>query len=403
MICCSPVAFVAYIITDYGFSYSFVISAISIGSLSTGSAIVLIPAMLRLPVHLLFCAMSLLQCVACFLLYNFAHSKALFIVAIIIESLIENAGLGCAQAVVSTFVSDAAVSHQYLSAINASWTLATFLFLAEGYVMKVGSIWLLLQIMMALFLVLALLNACLLPRVSTNQNERVSMSEDLRILRRIRPFWFINLALLFLFMAWGYFYSSFGLWLKGLFHLSQAQFGSIAGLAEGLGNAGGILTVATFAQSGHSKGGSCRMSLQRMMLWTSLVMLLSMGAVWLMCFLQWHSAVAVYAVLGIFFYGQEACICSALILMVNIVPPLQQGRAYSFVGIIQSFTVFTAQMTVAPIYDVGGMQWESCLLLLMYVVVVLDIIYLNKLMKAPKLDDELLRINDANGEIPRYT
>ena len=29
------------------------------------------------------------------------------------------------------------------------------------------------------------------------------------------------------------------------------------------------------------------------------------------------------------------------------------------IGIMQSFTLFTAQMTVAPVYQMGGMKWES--------------------------------------------
>eukprot|EP01084_Bolivina_argentea_P286547 491569_1 len=259
---CLP-AFIAYIMIDYGFSYQFTATAISIGSLSTGLTFILNPLMLYLPTNIIFSIFCVLQSFACFILWYFRDSKPLFIFGIILLSLTEAVAFGCSNAVISTFITDANISHKYLSALNSAWTIATFLYFGVGYLMKIGSIWLVLQVLFFSFLINGILNLCLLPNLSANKynltrsnanlpkelHVTVNIKNDLTVLSQIKPFWLIMSIIMFSFICWGYFYATFGLWLKQLFNLNQAQFGYIAGLAEGFGNLFGILTLAYLAKS----------------------------------------------------------------------------------------------------------------------------------------------------------
>lgn len=98
-----------------------------------------------------------------------------------------------------------------------------------------STVWLFLEIMFIACLIIGILSFLFMPKQSTNgmnlgQSEKVSIRSDLSVLSMIKPFWLINISFILTILAWGYFYSSFGLWLKGLFHLSESKFGYIAGL-----------------------------------------------------------------------------------------------------------------------------------------------------------------------------
>eukprot|EP01084_Bolivina_argentea_P156109 272049_1 len=413
-------AFIAYIMIDYNFSYSFIVTALSMGSLSTAISFILNPLFMHLSCNIAFCIFSLLECLGCFILWYFPHSKVLFIIGVVIICLIQNVCYGCSNAVISTFVSDANISHKYLTALNSSWTIATFMFFGVGYLMQIGSIWVFLQLMFTIFILNGLLNLIFLPKLSTNKYNlsitnanitkdeskiKVSVTNDMKVLLKIKCFWFVMLAIILIFIAWGYFYSTFGPWLKQIFDLNQAQFGYMAGAAEGFGNLFAILWIGYSVKTDDEISNKCyKISLQLMMLYSGLILTIAMLIIFIICYIEWYNEIFLFILIAIYFYGQEAeCVCG-LILTVNLVPPLQQTRASSMIGIIQSFTVFTAQITVAPIYNFGGMKWQSMLLLIIYFIGALNIIYLNHIMNKPKMKiiDELLPIN-SDKNIKTYT
>lgn len=294
------------------------------------------------------------------------------------------------------------------------------MFFGVGYLMQIGNIWLFLEVMFICFLVLAILDLIFLPKVSTNkynisksnanlkigeEKAKVSIKSDLKVLSKIKIYWLTIVAQIFMFTAWGYFYVSFGLWLKGLFHINQATFGTVAGFAEGFGNLFAILTVTFLAKDDENKDENqkWKLSLQAMMVITSIIIVLAMFVIWLVIYVEFYNAIFIYITIGIFFYGLEACVCCALILMVNVVPALQQARASSMIGIMQAFTLFGSQSTVAIVYQSIGMEWESLILLILYVMNVLVVIYIFKTMKQSKLKEELIWINKDKTDIQRYT
>eukprot|EP01083_Nonionella_stella_P153310 492438_1 len=151
--------------------------------------------------------------------------------------------------------------------------------------------------------------------------------------------------------------------------------------------------------------GCSKLSLQALMLFTGFVMMAASAVIWAVNFTGWYNEIFIFIWIGLYFYGLEACVCAALILMVNVVPPLQQARASAMLGIMQSVTLFFGQMTISPLYhNLGGMEWESFLLLIMYTLSTVIIIYLNKIMKDRKLDhEELIPINKDKHVIQNYT
>ena len=327
---------------------------------------------------------------------------------------------GCTNTVIASFVTDLSKSHMYLSLNNASWTIATFMFFGVGYLMKVGNIWLFLEVSFIAFMIMAILDLIFLPKISSNKYNltksnsnlsegeeavTVSIKNDLTVIFKIKPFWIATVSLICIFIAWGYFYVSFGLWLKELFHLNQATFGYIAGFAEGFGNLFAILTVTFITKDDENKdkNQSWKLSLQAMMMITSIIMMCAIGIIWFIIYVSWYNEIFIYIIIGIYFYGLEACTASALILMVNVVPALQQARSSSMIGIMQSFTLFTAQATVAPLYQNIGMQWESLILLILYAINVIVVIYLNLTMKQIKLKEEFIWINKDKNDIQKYT
>ena len=409
---CLP-AFIAYIMIDYSFSYSFIIMALSIGSLFCAFSFILNPLMLHCRSNIIFCIFSLLMALSCFILWWYRHSKFWFIIAVIILSLVENVCYGCSNAFISTFTSDSTRSQRYLTALNSAWTIATFLFFGVGYLMKMGSIWLFLEVMFVAFIMIAILNLIFLPSLSANEynlsnsnRQTISIRNDLSVLFGIKALRFIIIGIILLFINWGYFYSSFDVWLKDIFNLDQAQFGWMAGLAEGIGNLCGILFIAYFAKDSSDKqNGKYKLSLQAIMLWTGIGGCASMMLIYIINFVGWYNESFLFVLIGIYFFNFETCTVAALILIVNIVPPLQQARASSIIGIVQSFTVFTAQMTVAPLYsEFGGMEFESFCLMIMLFIMVLNLIYLNNIMKTKlMLNQELLPINVHQNDIAQYT
>ena len=110
--------------------------------------------------------------------------------------------------------------------------------------MKIKSWWFLLQIMFIIFIILAILNAILMPKISANKYNlyksksviKLSAKNDMKILFSIKHLKYIWLIIVCIFIQWAYFYSSYGYWLKGIFHLNQAQFGTYAALMEGIIN-----------------------------------------------------------------------------------------------------------------------------------------------------------------------
>ena len=392
-------AFVVYIMTDFGFTYSFTISAISAGALFQASSFIVIPTVLHLPANIVFCLSSLCLCVSCLLLWFFRQNRMVFIVAIILESLVQIANYGCANALVSSFVSDPQISHRYLTGINGAWTIATFLFFAVGDILHFGSFWLFLEIMFALCFIAAILSFVLLPTLSINthnlaQSEvtTVSIRNDIVALNKIKPFWLICVAFIFIATVWAYFYSTFGLWLKGLFHLNPSEFGRIAALCEGIGNAVALWTVSCVGKSNEDDPSNWKMSLQSMMCWSALVGAASLGTIWIINVLEWYDEPFCMVIIAAFFYGQETCAVAGLVLINNIVPSLHQGRAFSLIGIVQSLTTFMAQMTVADLYAVGGMQLESGCLAVLYVVLLLDLVFLLRTMGTRRSDGESQRL-----------
>ena len=397
-------AFVAYIKDDYGFTYSFTISAISIGSLATVTSFLIIPPLLHLPVNVVFFLSSMSQCLSCFLFWFFRDSPMttrhiMFVIAVTVESLAQMITFGCSNAVISTFVSDpedADIAHKYLSGINAGWTFATFLFFGVGYIMKTGDTWLFLEIMFVISLLMAILSVIFLPKLSThryNLNRSAnsgsdsssassgSMWNDFAVLSKIKPFWLINISFILNFTAWGYFYSSFGLWLEGLFNLSEAQFGYIAGLCEGIGDAMADFTVAFLAKSNGNDTSPYKISLQSMMFWTALIGSIALGVIWIINFIGWYHQGFIYVVIGIFFFAEEACTNSGLIMICTVVPANSVGSSFAFIVIIQSLTIFAAQMSVSEVYKIGEMKFESAMLTVMFFMSFIAIVPLLGAMK----------------------
>eukprot|EP01083_Nonionella_stella_P313571 1126196_1 len=104
-------AFVAYIMEDYSFSYTFVVAALSIGSLSTCVTLIANPLVLHLPTNIVHFLFLLAESVSCLVLWYFRHSKAWFLIGVIILCFIENSCYGCSTAVIGAFTTNPNTSH----------------------------------------------------------------------------------------------------------------------------------------------------------------------------------------------------------------------------------------------------------------------------------------------------
>eukprot|EP01084_Bolivina_argentea_P105733 189345_1 len=417
-------AFIGYLMVDYGFTYSFIAIACSIGSLATGSSFILTPLLLHLPTNIAYTICSLSVCIGITSLYfSYNSNKLLFIIGVVITSIAEIIFWGSGNTVISSFQKDQHLAHKYLALLNASWTLATFLFFPVGFIMHFKSWWFLLELLFVLNIILAIINFTFMPKVSINKYNlarstmklpTVSIKSDLKILCNIKHLRIVWLIIVLIFIGWGYFYTSYGLWLKNIFNLNQSQFGVISGFVEGFGNLLGLLFVTFFTKSGddsdtHESGeiiakNDYKISLQTLTMLFVFIGLLIVITLSMVNSMSWYNDIFIYVVIGLFFMSMEAAAVALLMLNVTEVPCLQQPRASSMIGIIQSCTVFVAQVTVAPIYESGGMMLVAWILVVFYVICFVFTVYLWKIMKHTNMNEELEWINKhSQHNLSKYT
>ena len=198
---CFP-AFIAFVLDEYNFTYSFVTKSLAIGSFTTMICIIISPPLLHLKSNIEGSLICVVACIGTAILWYFRHDdKILFIVGVSLVFNVYQLQWGASNAMISSFVNknESNLSHKYLSALSASWTFATFLFIAVGYILKYQTFWAYLQWMFIIFAILAAFNLLLLPKVSVNKynvmhhskselDNKISMSQDLKILFGIKEY-----------------------------------------------------------------------------------------------------------------------------------------------------------------------------------------------------------------------
>eukprot|EP00484_Ammonia_sp_Unknown_P005108 CAMPEP_0197075694 /NCGR_PEP_ID=MMETSP1384-20130603/211739_1 /TAXON_ID=29189 /ORGANISM="Ammonia sp." /LENGTH=498 /DNA_ID=CAMNT_0042514543 /DNA_START=436 /DNA_END=1932 /DNA_ORIENTATION=- len=403
---------IAFVVTDYSFSYSFVTISLAIGSLTTMICIVITPYLLHLKSNVVQFLMCILCCVGTAILWQFRHAQhILFTVGIALVLNTYQLQWGAMNAMISSFVSknDKAIAHRYLSAVSSGWTIATFLFVGVGYILKYETFWAYLEWMFLIFVVLACLNLLLLPKVSVNQynvlhhsryemDKRISMKQDLKVLFSIKEYRLILVILSTGFFCWSWIYTSFGFWIQRLYALDQAELGIAAALIEGVGNAVAILCITYLAKThddeedddeseqeerprnGYKMKLEVMMAYFAVMIFVSVLALLLASYVEQLTFLLQYKAF-VYTCICAYYCGNEVVIVGALILNVTETPPKQQARSSAIVSIANSICMFIGQATVGIVYEIGSFPLETPFILALSAVLIASTVHLSFVMK----------------------
>ena len=386
------------------------------------------PPLLHLKSNVEGMLICVVACIGTAILWYFRHGdKILFIIGISLVFNVYQLQWGASNAMISSFVhkSDKEKSHKYLSALSASWTIATFLFIAVGFILKYESFWSYLEWMLIAFSILAVLNMVLLPRESVNkynaiyhnqsqfthdEDLQISLSQDLKILFGITEYRIIIFTASLAFLAWSWYYTSFGYWIQRLYGLNQAELGIAAALIEGVGNSIAILVITYLVQNEEDdtnwRLSPWRMRLEVMMIYFGILLLVSLLGMVLINYTDFFMflleyKLIVYMLICGYFCGSEGVIVGAMILSVTETPPAQQARSSAIVSITNSVCLFIGQFTVGMVYEKGGFRFETPFLLIFMIAILSSTIYLAYIMKKKKLNEELIWINKHS--YPKYT
>jgi len=410
-------AFVPFIQDSYSFSYQFVTRAIAIGSLTTMSCVFVLPQVLRFPANVAMCFECMLCCCGLAVLWYFGSNEYLFVLGVALCFNSWQLQWGSSNAMISSFVSDSEqhLSHKYLSSLSAAWTIATFLFIGVGDIMQIFTFWTYLEVMFAICLALALLNLLLLPRHSVHSwnalhsmstadgsSGAISIWDDIKVLFGIKAYRIMIGMFILLLFAWSFYYTSFTEWIQDIYDLDQGQLGLDAALIEGIGNVVAIVLISYFSMSGNEEASSCKMRLERMMLWHGFLLLLSMvmmTAINSVQFLQYllECKVLVYALICGYFCGSEGVVVGAMILSVQETPAAQQARSSAFISMTNSICQMLGALTVGIVYSEYGFKMETPILLGIEVVVVMNCIYLVRTMRQKRSESEQTWINQGTA------
>eukprot|EP01084_Bolivina_argentea_P012098 22672_1 len=408
---CFP-AFIAFVISEYDFSYQFVTRALAIGSLSTMICIVVLPQLLNFRANIAFFFICIIGCVGTFILWYFKHNKIFFTIGVALVFNTFQLQWGSSNAIISSFVdkNDKDRAHKYLSSLSAGWTYATFLFIGVGFILKYETFNDYLAWMFVIISVLAILNLLMLPKVSINKYNQmyygslspahISIIHDLKILFSLKKYRLIILLLALTFTAWSYIYTSFGYWIKKLYNLDEAQLGIAAALIEGFGNLAAILLITYGASNNNrSDNNKYKLKLQNMMIYFALFLILSVGAIFIINYVSIFTHLlnfkcVVYGLICIYFFGSEGVIVGGMILSVTETPQSQQARSSAIISITNSVCLFVGQFTIGYVYAKGGFKSETPILLAIQIMLVFGTVYLSYVMRKYQMNPELIHINN---------
>ena len=172
---------------------------------------------------------------------------------------------------------------------------------------------------------------------------------------------------------------------------------------QGFGNLFGILCVAYFAESQNKESrdeeeNRSKISLQGILIWFNVTGLVSCIGLYIITSISWYNELFVFILIGLNLIATNGSSMAGLILIGTEVPSLQQPRAFAIISIIESITGFIAQASLATIYKIDGMRFESLLLLILWLISILAVIQIYRMMFRKKSDIELEWIN-KNKEV----
>ena len=166
------------------------------------------------------------------------------------------------------------------------------------------------------------------------------------------------------FFIWGWFYVTFGPFLKRLYSLDTITFGTYSGIIETIGDGIAMISYIYFGLFGTNhvptrpRSPTPKSSRFRMVD-TEVVLLVSSVALFasfLILTLMLHvptleyvlqtNQIAVGIVMILYFVGHEGCVIGLMILHVEVAPVLQQPRASGIVSMIGCVMVFISQSII---------------------------------------------------------
>ena len=379
-------SFSGYIHTYYGFSYTALTSGLSIATLTTLITLFINPRLTWINTNWLIFLIQLCQIIGILLIWLVRSSLIIFLIGLSLLLNVFQIHWGVTNMIMSTFIKTEDIRRQYLSIYNSNWTLATFLFILTGYILRYYSYWIFLKIMLCSSITFAVANAFFMPKISVKHQNTInsniakgekegennlslldedqivttSMREDLKILFIDNKIYRILFGVVLLqFAIWGIFYVTFGPFIQKEFGLNTAEFGVISALIEGCANCAAITSLYIFKT-------------ERIVIFSGivefisillLVMILNISGLTFLLDLRYQYLI--YFIIFLFFVGNEGVVVGIMILNVQIAPSQQQARASGLISFGNSITNFISILIAGPLYIYAGMAIESIILLIL--------------------------------------
>jgi len=194
-----------------------------------------------------------------------------------------------------------------------------------------------------------------------------TFKKDIKVLWKDKKFRLVCCGFMLTFFIWGWFYVTFGPFLKELYALNTITFGAYSAITETIGDGIAMITYIYFGlfgsnQMNHLPPSKASRPSRRRVIHTEMVLLVSsmmLFASLLILSLMLHvpslqavletNQMAVGIVMILYFVGHEGCVIGLMILHVEVasgIGPHIQPRASGVVSMISCVMVFISQSII---------------------------------------------------------
>lgn len=196
------------------------------------------------------------------------------------------------------------------------------------------------------------------------------------------------------FFIWGWFYVTFGVFLKTLYQLDPIKFGAYTAIIEAVGNGIAMISYIYFGSIFVSKTTtkikkpSSYIETERLLVISGTALSLSLLCISLITHMENNIFLCNKFIVGIliiiYFIGHEGAVIGLMILHVEVTPILQQPRASGIVSMFNCFSVFISQSIIigpmnSKFYQIS-FKSEVIILFALSIALLIVVILLNYLM-----------------------